>query len=310
LLATGLEAKRLGLLHELVPRATTIAALVNANYPPAETQLRDLQKAAPSLGVQLFIVRAGAESDFNTAFSTVAQQRAGALQVCSSPLFNARRQHLVLLAARHAILAIYEWRDFAEAGGLMSYGSKLSDSYRQAALCAGRILKSEKPADLPVVASDQIRIRDQSEHREGPRPRRAADAARPRRRGDRMIRRREFVGSTRRARHRRAHQRGSDEVQEKPRDFRFPGCGPQARLQPAPCGIPRRPVRSPRRHAGKALASFNLQYFLRLFSCAPYRPDLKSQGGGDVSIVGSKTRGSRNAGTTCRASFWNSTAMF
>jgi putative ABC transport system substrate-binding protein len=156
LLATGLEAKRLGLLHELVPRATTIAALVNANYPPAETQLRDLQKAAPSLDVQLFIVRAGAESDFNTAFSTIVQQRAGALQVCSSPLFNARRQHLVLLAARHAIPAIYEWRDFAEAGGLMSYGSKLSDAYGQAALYAGRILKGAKPADLPVVQATRF----------------------------------------------------------------------------------------------------------------------------------------------------------
>jgi ABC-type uncharacterized transport system substrate-binding protein len=156
LLATGLEAKRLGLLHELVPRATTIAALVNANYPPAETQLRDLLEAAPSLGVQLFIVRAGPESDFNTAFSTIVQQRAGALQVCSSPLFNARRQHLVLLAARHAIPAVYEWRDFAEAGGLMSYGSKLSDAYSQAALYAGRILKGAKPADLPVVQASRF----------------------------------------------------------------------------------------------------------------------------------------------------------
>jgi putative tryptophan/tyrosine transport system substrate-binding protein len=156
LLATGLEAKRLGLLHELVPRATTIAAFVNANYPPAETQLRDLQKAAPSLDVQLFIVRVGAESDFNTAFSTIVQQRAGALQVCSSPLFNARRQHLVLLAARHAIPAIYEWRDFAEAGGLMSYGSKLSDAYGQAALYAGRSLKGAKPADLPIVQATRF----------------------------------------------------------------------------------------------------------------------------------------------------------
>jgi ABC-type uncharacterized transport system substrate-binding protein len=118
--------------------------------------LRDLQEAAPSLGVQLFIVRAGPESDFNTAFSTIVQQRAGALQVCSSPLFNARRQHLVLLAARHAIPAVYEWRDFAEAGGLMSYGSKLSDAYGQAALYAGRILKGAKPADLPVVQASRF----------------------------------------------------------------------------------------------------------------------------------------------------------
>jgi putative ABC transport system substrate-binding protein len=155
-LSTGLEAKRLGLLHELVPSATTIAALVNANFPPAETQLRDLQEAAPSLGVQLVIVRANAESDFNAAFSTMVQQRAGALQVCSSPLFNARRQQLVVLAARHAIPAIYEWRDFAEAGGLMSYGTILADAYRQAGVYAGRVLRGAKPADLPVVQATRF----------------------------------------------------------------------------------------------------------------------------------------------------------
>jgi putative ABC transport system substrate-binding protein len=151
LLTTGLEAKRLGLLHELVPRATTIAALMNDNYPPAETQLRDLREAAPRVGVRLLPVRANTESDFNAAFSTMAQQGAGALLVCASPLFNSRRQQLVVLAARHSIPAIYEWRDFAEAGGLMSYGTKLADAYRQAGVYAGRILKGEQPADLPVM---------------------------------------------------------------------------------------------------------------------------------------------------------------
>jgi ABC-type uncharacterized transport system substrate-binding protein len=151
LLTTGLEAKRLGLLHELMPSARTIAVLIHDNYPPAETQLRDLQVAAPQLGIKLIIVRASSEGDFNAAFSSMMQQRAAALLVGASPLFNARRQQLVLLAMRHAIPAIYEWRDFAEIGGLMSYGTNLAEAYRQVGVYAGRILKGEKPADLPVV---------------------------------------------------------------------------------------------------------------------------------------------------------------
>jgi putative ABC transport system substrate-binding protein len=153
---SGLEAKRLGLLHELIPKVTTIAVLVNPNFSDAENQLRDVQEAAASLGVQFVIVRANAESDFDAAFSTIVQQRAGALLVCSSPFFNGRRGQLVLLAARHAVPAIYEWREFAEAGGLMSYGTSLSDAYRQAAVYAGRILKGAKPVDLPVVQSTRF----------------------------------------------------------------------------------------------------------------------------------------------------------
>ena len=106
--------------------------------------------------MQLVIVRANEESDINAAFSTIVKQRAGRFMVCSSPLFNARRQQLVVLAARHAVPAIYEWREFVEAGGLMSYGTKLADAYRQAAVYAGRILKGEKPADLPVVQATRF----------------------------------------------------------------------------------------------------------------------------------------------------------
>ena len=146
----GLEAKRLGLLHEMVP-ATTIAVLINPNYSAAESQLRDVREAASRLGVQLVVVRANAESEFNAAFSTLVRQGAGALLVCASPFFNSRRQQLVVLAARHSVPAIYEWRDFAEAGGLMSYGTSLADAYRQAGVYVGRILKGAKPADLPVV---------------------------------------------------------------------------------------------------------------------------------------------------------------
>jgi putative ABC transport system substrate-binding protein len=154
--ATGLEAKRLGLLHEMLPKATPIAVLINPNYADAENQLRDVQEAAARLGVQLVVVRANAESDFNAAFSTVVQQRSGALLVCASPFFNNRREQLVVLAARHALPTIYEWRDFAAAGGLMSYGTSLADAYRQAGVYAGQILKGAKPVDLPIVQATRF----------------------------------------------------------------------------------------------------------------------------------------------------------
>jgi putative tryptophan/tyrosine transport system substrate-binding protein len=154
--ASGLEAKRFGLLHEMVPKATTIAVLINPNFADAENQVRDVQAAANRLGVQLIIMGANAQSDFDAAFATLVQQRAGALQVCASPFFNARRQQLVALAARHALPAIYEWRDFAAAGGLMSYGTSLADAYYQAGIYTGRLLKGAKPADLPVVQSTKF----------------------------------------------------------------------------------------------------------------------------------------------------------
>src|SRR5262249_3789900 len=152
----GLEAKRLGLLHEMAPTAKTIAVLVNPNYSPAEKQVRDVQEAAAHLRVPLLVLRANAETDFEAVFATLAQQRAGALLVCASPFFFSRHQQLVVLAARHAVPAIYEWREFAAAGGLMSYGTNINDAYRQMGVYAGRILKGEKPADLPVVQSTRF----------------------------------------------------------------------------------------------------------------------------------------------------------
>ncbi|MGA7251028.1 MAG: ABC transporter substrate-binding protein [Pseudolabrys sp.] len=155
---SGLEAKRLGLLHEMIPKASPIAVLVNPNFADAENQLRDVEEAAARLEVQLVIVRANAESDFDAAFSTLVRQRAGALLVCSSPFFNGRREQLVVLAARHAVPAIFEWRDFAAAGGLMSYGTSLADAYRQVGVYAGQILRGAKPVDLPVVQSTKFEL--------------------------------------------------------------------------------------------------------------------------------------------------------
>jgi putative ABC transport system substrate-binding protein len=152
----GLEGKRLGLLHELVPTAATIAVLVNPDYSPAKSQLLDVQEAAARLDVQVLVLRANAEADFDAVFAGLVRQRAGALLVCASPFFFSQRQQLVVLAARHAVPAIYEWREFVAAGGLMSYGTNLNDAYRQMGGYAGRILKGEKPADLPIVQSTKF----------------------------------------------------------------------------------------------------------------------------------------------------------
>ena len=149
----GLEGKRLGLLHELVPTAKTIAVLINTDYSPAKNQLRDVQEAAARLGVQVLVLRANVEADFEAVFADLVRQGAGALLVCASPFFASRRQQLVVLAARHAVPAIYEWREYAAAGGLMSYGTNLNDAYRQMGVYAGRVLKGEKPADLPILQS-------------------------------------------------------------------------------------------------------------------------------------------------------------
>jgi putative ABC transport system substrate-binding protein len=146
-----LEAKRLALLHDMLPKVGTIAAIIDPSNPAAETQIHDVQKAAEQLGVHLVVLTAHVESDFVTTFASLAQQQAGALLVAAGPFFNSRRQQLIALAARHAVPTIYPSREFAEAGGLMSYGSSFTDMHRQAGTYTGRILKGEKPADLPVM---------------------------------------------------------------------------------------------------------------------------------------------------------------
>jgi ABC-type uncharacterized transport system substrate-binding protein len=151
-----MEGKRLGLLHELVPTAALIGVLLNPTRLPAERQLKDVQEAARAIGQQIHIVHASSERDLATAFMTLAQLRAGALLVGADPFFNSRRDVIVELAARHAIPAIYEQREFVVAGGLMSYGTSLPDGYRQAGVYTGRILKGAKPADLPVFQSSRF----------------------------------------------------------------------------------------------------------------------------------------------------------
>ena len=147
----GPEAKRLGLLHQTVPKADPIAALVNSNFVSADAQVRDVQEAATRLGVQPVILRANTENEIDAAFATLVQRRVGGLLVCAAPFFYTKHPQLLLLAARHGVPTIYERRDFVEVGGLMSYGTSLADAYRQMGVYAGRILAGEKPADLPVV---------------------------------------------------------------------------------------------------------------------------------------------------------------
>jgi putative ABC transport system substrate-binding protein len=151
LFAMELEAKRLGLLRDVVPTAKTVAVLVNSNYPTAESQVREVQEAAARLALQLVIAGANSEGDFDPAFATFVQQQAVALLVCASPLFNNRRDQLIALAARYKLPAMYELPDFTKAGGLLSYGNSIVDIYRQAGAYAARILKGDKPADLPVI---------------------------------------------------------------------------------------------------------------------------------------------------------------
>jgi putative ABC transport system substrate-binding protein len=153
-----LEGKRLGLLHELVPNATTIAVLVNPGTPGADSQLREAEAAAQAFVGKIHILKAGSDPELDKSFATLAKVRAEALLVAADPLFNAHRQQIVALAARYAIPAIYEFREFAAAGGLMSYGISLADAYRQIGLYTGKILKGAKPADLPVMQPTKFEL--------------------------------------------------------------------------------------------------------------------------------------------------------
>jgi putative tryptophan/tyrosine transport system substrate-binding protein len=151
-----LGAKRLELLRQLVPRATTIAMLVNPNSANTEAERRDVQAAAQAIGQQLLILDVGSDREIETAFATFVQRGAGALLTGAGAFLNSSRERIVALAARHGLPAMYAQREAELAGGLMSYGPSITDAYRQAGIYAGRILKGEKPADLPVIRSTKF----------------------------------------------------------------------------------------------------------------------------------------------------------
>jgi putative ABC transport system substrate-binding protein len=151
ILTTTLEPKRLGLLRELVPGAAAIGVLVNPNFPPANDQVSDVEDAARAIGVQVRVFRANDEREIDNAFDDMVRQRIDALAVAGSPFFDTQRTRIVELAARHSVPAMYHFREYPEAGGLMSYGIDIVDVHRQIGLYVGQILKGAKPADLPIT---------------------------------------------------------------------------------------------------------------------------------------------------------------
>jgi putative ABC transport system substrate-binding protein len=157
-LGVELGQKRLELLHEVVPKAAVMALLVNPTNRSAEIQVSDVQAAARALGRQLHVLHASTEHDIDAAFATLVQLRAGALVIAPESFFNSRSEQFAALALRHAVPTVFSYRDFAAARGLMSYGASITDAYRQVGVYAGRILKGEKPADMPVLQSTRIEL--------------------------------------------------------------------------------------------------------------------------------------------------------
>jgi putative ABC transport system substrate-binding protein len=150
IMTTELMAKRFELLSELVPQAQVIALLVNPNSPVAERIMSDVQEAARATGRQLHILKASTAGEIEAAFSAIVQLRTGALVISNDAFFNTRREQVVALASRHAVPAIYEWREVAALGGLISYGSSLPDAWHNAGVYVGKILNGAKPGDLPI----------------------------------------------------------------------------------------------------------------------------------------------------------------
>jgi putative tryptophan/tyrosine transport system substrate-binding protein len=153
-----LAGKRLELLLELVPTASVIAVLVNPTNPRVDLDITEMQAAARAVGKQILVVPAGSERDFDAAFATLVREGAGGLLVAGEPFFISRREQLAALAARHAVPAVYEYREFIGAGGLLSYGTSLPEMYRQAGGYVGRILKGAKPADLPILQPTKFEL--------------------------------------------------------------------------------------------------------------------------------------------------------
>ena len=185
-LTAVLLAKQLGFLHELLPHAALIAVLVNPNNPARTSGRRETCRRRPRASAGQSSLHAGTAREIDVAFATLVQMRADALLVGSDAFFDNRREQLVAVAARHGYPRSTNSREFAEAGGLMSYGTSIAELYRQAGIYVGRILKGAKPAELPVMQPTKFELVINLQDREDARPRRAADAARPRRRGDRV----------------------------------------------------------------------------------------------------------------------------
>jgi putative ABC transport system substrate-binding protein len=158
LLTSPAEPKRIGLLHQLVPQATAIGFLLNPNLPQAESQIRDVQEAAGSLNLQVHILRASTDREIDSAFEAVALQHIEALAVAADPFFDTRREKLVALTARYAVPTMYHFREFALAGGLLSYGIDASEGYRLVGVYTGRVLKGDKPAELPVIQAVKFQL--------------------------------------------------------------------------------------------------------------------------------------------------------
>jgi putative tryptophan/tyrosine transport system substrate-binding protein len=158
LIASELEAKRMALVLEMVPTATTVAVLINPKNGISESQARQVTTAAPTMKREVLVLTASSEGEFAVVFATLAARKVDALVIASDPFFNSRRDELVELATRQAIPTIYEWREFVLAGGLMSYGTSITDGYRQAGIYVGRILKGARPADLPVMQATKFEL--------------------------------------------------------------------------------------------------------------------------------------------------------
>jgi putative ABC transport system substrate-binding protein len=157
-LSAELGLKRLQLLHEVIPRASKVAFLVNPTAPIAESLTRDMQEGAHTLGLQLHVLRASTEQDFDIVFANLSRVQASALVISADPFFNSRTERLAQLASSYAVPAIFSYREFVEAGGLMSYGGSFTDAYRLAGIYTGRILNGEKPADLPVQQATKVEL--------------------------------------------------------------------------------------------------------------------------------------------------------
>jgi putative tryptophan/tyrosine transport system substrate-binding protein len=153
-----LDPKRLEVLHEFIPDIAVVAVLRNPSNSNAAIQVSVLEAAAQTMGIELRFVTAASEREIDAAFATLTEMRVGALMVASDPIFNSRRRQIIALATRLAVPAIFHQREFALDGGLMSYGTSVTDMYRQAGIYTGRILKGERPADLPVQQSTKVEL--------------------------------------------------------------------------------------------------------------------------------------------------------